>query len=114
MRKERAESLREGGAKETEEVFGENKESIVSSLREGQEIYRGKKKKTREEVISGVAGCSSRKKLERTKRASPGISLDFSFLVRFRYSTPLFSLLLFLVATYLIQMWIANHSHILV
>ena len=51
----------------------------MSSLREGQEIYRGKKKKTREEVISGVAGCSSRKKLERTKRASPGISLDFLF-----------------------------------
>ena len=67
------------GAKETEEVSGENKESIVSSLREGQEIYRGKKKKTREEVISGVAGCSSRKKLERTKRGSPGITLDFLF-----------------------------------
>ena len=61
---EHCEELGEG-ARKTEEVSGENKESIVSSLREGQEIYRGKKKKTREEVISGVAGCSSRKKLER-------------------------------------------------
>ena len=67
------------GAKETEEVSGENKESIVSSLREGQEIYRGKKKKTREEVISGVAGCSSRKKLKGMNRASPGITLDSLF-----------------------------------